>query len=92
VRLGQVRLLKEDYDGAKAALKNALAKGGLDDPGAVELLLGITYYNAGQAGEARSWFAKSRRSEKSRPTADAWLKHIDEELQKKSGESGAVGL
>ena len=92
VRLGQVRLLKEDYDGAKVALKNALAKGGLDDPGAVELLLGITYYNAGQAGEARSWFAKSRRSEKSRPTADAWLKHIDEELQKQSGESGAVGL
>ena len=92
VRLGQVRLLKEDYDGAKAALKNALAKGGLDDPGAVELLLGITYYNAGQAGEARSWFAKSRRSEKSRPTADAWLKHIDEELQKQSGESGAVGM
>jgi hypothetical protein len=92
VRLGQVRLLKEDYDGAKVALKNALAKGGLDDPGAVELLLGITYYNAGQAGEARSWFAKSRRSEKSRPTADAWLKHIDEELQKQSGESGAVGM
>ena len=92
VRLGQVRLLKEDYDGAKQALKNALAKGGLDDPGSVELLLGITYYNAGQAGEARSWFAKSRRSEKSRPTADAWLKHIDEELSKKNGESGAVGL
>ena len=92
VRLGQVRLLKEDYDGAKAALKSALAKGGLDDPGAVELLLGITYYNAGQAGEARGWFAKSRRSEKSRPTADAWLKHIDEELQKQSGESGAVGM
>ena len=92
VRLGQVRLLKEDYDGAKVALKNALEKGGLDDPGSVELLLGITYYNAGQAGEARSWFAKSRRSEKSRPTADAWLKHIDEELQKQSGESGAVGM
>jgi tetratricopeptide (TPR) repeat protein len=92
VRLGQVRLLKEDYDGAKAALKNALAKGGLDDPGSVELLLGITYYNSGQAGEARTWFAKSRRSEKSRPTADAWLKHIDEELQKQSSESGAVGM
>ncbi len=92
VRLGQVLLLKEDYDGAKTALKSGLAKGGLDDPGAVELLLGITYYNAGQIGEARSWFAKSRRSEKSRPTSDAWLKHIDEELQKQSGESGAVGL
>jgi tetratricopeptide (TPR) repeat protein len=91
VRLGQVRLLKEDYDGAKKALKSALDKGGLDDPGSVELLLGITYYNAGQLGEARNWFAKSRRSEKSRPTSDAWLKHIDEELQKQSGESGSVG-
>jgi len=92
VRLGQVRLLKEDYDGAKVALQNALAKGGLDDPGAVELLLGITYYNAGKIREARPWFEKSKRSEKSRQTAEAWIKHIDEELQKQSGESGAVGM
>jgi tetratricopeptide (TPR) repeat protein len=92
VRLGQVLLLKDDYDGAKSALKSALAKGGLDDPGAVELLLGITYYNAGQLGEARTWFAKSRRSEKSRPVSDAWLKHIDEELQKQSDAAGTVGL
>jgi tetratricopeptide (TPR) repeat protein len=92
VRLGQVLLLKEDYDGAKSAFKKGLDKGGLDDPGAAELLLGITCYNAGQLGEARTWFAKSRRSEKSRPTSDAWLKHIDEELQKQSSESGSVGL
>ncbi|HKA14991.1 MAG TPA: hypothetical protein VKH41_08240 [Myxococcota bacterium] len=98
VRLGQVRLLKEDWNGAMVALKNALDKGGLDDPGAAELLLGITNYNAGKLGEARNWFAKSRRSEKSRATADAWLKHIDEELQKQNGggggggESGSVGL
>jgi hypothetical protein len=91
VRLGQVLLLKEDNDGAKAALKNGLAKGGLDDPGQVELLLGISCYNAGQLNEARTWFEKSRRSEKARPTADAWLKHIAEEVQKQTG-SGSVGL
>ena len=84
VRLGQVRLLKEDCDGATAALKSGLAKGGIDDPGQAEQLLGITYYNAGKLGEARTWFAKSRRSEKARPTSDAWLKHIDEEIQKQS--------
>jgi tetratricopeptide (TPR) repeat protein len=92
VRLGQVLLLKDDYDGAKSAFKSGLAKGGLDDPGLVEQLLGITYYNAGQLGEARTWFAKSRRSEKARPVSDAWLKHIDEELAKQSGEAGTVGL
>jgi tetratricopeptide (TPR) repeat protein len=91
VRLGQVRLLKEDYKGAQAALKSALEKGGLDDPGAVELLIGISCYNAGQVREARPWFEKSKRSEKSRPSSEAWLKHIDEELQKQNGESGAVG-
>jgi len=98
IRLGQVRLLKEDWNGAMVALKSGLEKGGLEDPGSAELLLGITYYNAGKLGEARTWFAKSRRSEKSRPTSDAWLKHIDEELQKQNGggggggESGSVGL
>ena len=92
VRLGQVLLLKDDNDNAATAFKSALAKGGLDDPGAVEQLLGITYYNQGRLGEARSWFAKSRRSEKVRAVSDAWLKHIDEELAKQSDEAGAVGL
>jgi tetratricopeptide (TPR) repeat protein len=96
VRLGQVRLLKENYDGAASALKNALAKGGLDDPGSAEMLLGITYFNAGKLGEAKNWFTKSKRSEKARPVSEQWLKHIDEELQKQNGDSngaaGSVGL
>ena len=96
VRLGQVRLLKEDYNGALTALKSGLAKGSLDDPGSVEMLIGITYYNSGKPGEARGWFEKSKRSEKARPTAEAWIKHIDEELAKQNGEStgpaGSVGM
>ena len=91
IRLGQVRLLKENYDAAIVAIKNGLAKGGIDDPGQAEQLLGIAYYNAGKLGEARTWFAKSCRSEKARPASEAWLKHIDEEIQKQSGESGSVG-
>jgi tetratricopeptide (TPR) repeat protein len=96
MRLGQVQLLKESYDDATASFKCALAKGGLDDPGQVELLLGITRYNAGKPVEAKTWFEKSRRSEKARQTADAWLKHIDEELQKQNADTtspaGSVGL
>ncbi|MGH7820237.1 MAG: hypothetical protein ACREQ9_10720, partial [Candidatus Binatia bacterium] len=96
VRLGQVRLLKEAWDSAIAALKRGLAKGGIDDPGQAEQLIGIAYYNEGKLGEARTWFAKSRRSEKARPASDAWLKHIEEELQKQNGDStgpaGSVGL
>ncbi len=97
VRLAQVRLLKEAWDSAIAALKSALAKGGVDDPGTAEQLIGIAYFNSGKLGEARGWFTKSRRSEKARPASDAWLKHIDEELQKQesadtTGPAGSVGL
>src|SRR5262249_52141294 len=93
IRLGQVRLLKEDCDGAKSAFKSGLDKGGLDDAGQAEQLLGITYYNCGQIREARPWFEKSLHSEKTRATSEAWLKHIDEELQKSgNGSSGSVGM
>jgi tetratricopeptide (TPR) repeat protein len=90
VRLGQVLLIKEDWDGAAAALRSALAKGGLDDPGAVEMLLGITYFNAEKLGEARGWFVKARRSAKSRAIADAWLVHIDQEIEKRNAAGAAT--
>ena len=93
VRLGQVLLLKDDYEGAAAALKQALAKGGLDDPGNAELLLGITYYNWGKLGEARTWFWRARRSQKSGTIAASWSEHIDLEIEKQnSNGDGSVGL
>jgi tetratricopeptide (TPR) repeat protein len=81
VRLGQVLLLQEQWEGAAAALRHAVEKGGLDDPGSVQLLLGITYYNAENLAEARTWFTRARSSEKSRKSAESWLQHLDDEAQ-----------
>ena len=92
MRLGQVRLLKEDWDGAIAALKSGLAKGGVDDPGAAEQLLGITYYNAGKLGEARSLVrevAPLGEGPPGRPRRGSSTS--TKRSQKQSGEAGAAG-
>ena len=45
VRLGQVHLQREEWSEAAEQLQQAIEKGGLEDPGNAELLLGIAYYN-----------------------------------------------
>ncbi|HXV35928.1 MAG TPA: tetratricopeptide repeat protein [Myxococcota bacterium] len=81
LRLAQVLMLHERWSDAATALRQAVAKGGIDDPSSADLLLGITYYNSRNPAEARSWFTRARRSEKMRASADSWIRHIDVELQ-----------
>jgi tetratricopeptide (TPR) repeat protein len=81
VRLAQIHLLQEEWEPATAALRKGLAKGGLADPGAAQLLLGIAYYNEQQLQEARGWFAQAQQSGGTRQQAESWIEHIDRELQ-----------
>jgi tetratricopeptide (TPR) repeat protein len=81
VRLAQVMLQNGQWEQAAGALHSAVVKGGLDDPSNAELLLGIAYYNADHLPEARTWFTRARQGHKTRASADAWLEHIDRELQ-----------
>ena len=96
VRLGQVRLLKEDWDGAVAALKSGLAKGGVDDPGQAEQLLGITYYNAGKLGEARDLVREVAPVGEGPPDvrrlAQAHRRRAPEAREADATASGSVGL
>jgi tetratricopeptide (TPR) repeat protein len=82
VRLAQIQLLQEDWNGAESTLRKALAKGGLGDPSTVQLLLGIAYYNERKLQEARSWFALAQRSTAgaTRQQAATWIDHIDREI------------
>lgn len=77
VRLGQVSMLGEDWDAALQALQKAKAKGGLQDPSHVELLLGIAEFSAHHVAEARTHFARAKESEKSRAAATSWLQYIE---------------
>jgi tetratricopeptide (TPR) repeat protein len=81
VRLGQVRLQREEWSEAASMFQKALDRGGLEKPGNALLLLGIASYNDGRTGPARSYFVRARKHEASRPQAEKWLKHIENETR-----------
>ena len=89
VRLGQVYMQREDWTRAAELLQRALERGGLDDAGNAQLLLGISFYNDEQPVEARAWFARAAEHEKVRSAAEGWLTHIERESR--AAESGTGG-
>lgn len=78
VRIGEVRIQREEWDDAIKALKHALDKGGLPNPGQVKLLLGIAYFSMKQNGDARTWFQRATDHEVTREQGQKWLQHLQE--------------
>jgi tetratricopeptide (TPR) repeat protein len=81
LRLGQVRVQREDWKEATGLIQKALRKGGLEDPGKAHLLLGISYYGDDHRESARTAFRQARKHESTRADATAWLEHIDRQSQ-----------
>jgi tetratricopeptide (TPR) repeat protein len=91
VHLAQIHLLEEEWEEAVTALRKALAKGGLADPGTAQLMLGIAYYNERQLKEARTWFAQAQRSGATRGQAEIWLQHVDREIREVEASRSDLG-
>jgi len=81
MRLGQVYVDREEWAKAEDAFRNALDRGGLREKCRSELLLGITQYNQGRAGDARTWFQRAGREEACETYSQQWLQHIERESQ-----------
>jgi tetratricopeptide (TPR) repeat protein len=81
VRLAQVQLQREKWTEAESALKRALQKGGLQNLGSAQLLMGIVYYSQSRPHEALSWFGQATQHELSREEAQNWVKYIERELR-----------
>ena len=77
VRLGQVQMQRQDWDGAKASIERGISKGQLKDTAAAQLLMGIVLFNEKKLGEARTWFARAQQSPKQRGMAENYIKIID---------------
>ena len=75
-RIGEVRIQREDWEEAIKALKSALDKGGLQNPGQVKLLLGIAYFSLKKNGEAKAWFIKASEHQQTREQAERWITHL----------------
>jgi tetratricopeptide (TPR) repeat protein len=81
LRLGQVRVQREDWKEATALIQKAIEKGGLLDEGKAHMLLGISYYSDDHPQSAQTAFRRASKYESTRKEAAAWLKHIDRQSQ-----------
>jgi tetratricopeptide (TPR) repeat protein len=77
LRLAQVHMERDEFSEALAALENAFAKGGLEEPGRAYLLLGITHSGAKRYSSARKAFNQAQKYEKSRKEARQWIGHVE---------------
>jgi hypothetical protein len=77
LRLGQVRVQREDWTEATELIQKAIKKGGLKDTGKAHLLLGISYFSDDQPESARTAFGRASNHESTRSDAITWLDHID---------------
>ena len=78
VRLAQVYMQREAWPEASEVLQQAIAKGGLREPGTAQLLLGICYYNDHRVDQARSSFARAREHESTREAAERWINTLEQ--------------
>ncbi len=75
-RLGEVQVQREDWPGAISALQKGIDKGQLKDLGEAQLMMGISYYNQKDFGNAKPWLERAQKSEKHRQIASSYLQAI----------------
>ena len=78
VRLANLQVELEDWEGTVVSLDEALQKGDLKRPGQVQLLKGITLLTLKNRSGARAAFREASKYERVRGSARQWLKHLEE--------------
>jgi len=81
LRLAQVRIQGEDWKEATGLIQKAINKGGLEDAGKAQLLLGISYFSSDLTNPALTAFRKAQKHQSTRTEATAWLAHIERQSQ-----------
>lgn len=77
VRVGEIHMQENRWEAAEAALRRALAKGGLADRHNAELLLGIALYSQQRYEEAREAFEQASAGAAHRQLARGYLRMIE---------------
>lgn len=84
VRLAQSYLNLDRYDEAVDALQQALNRGGLKRTGDAHVLMGMAYYYDEKLSSARTAFSKARNFDKNKKSANQWVTHITNELNRQA--------
>ncbi|MBX2848281.1 MAG: tetratricopeptide repeat protein [Acidiferrobacterales bacterium] len=81
-QLGQSLIALNQYPEAEKALQSAINKGGLQDTGQTLLSLGLTQFEQKKFNSAKGSFNKALKYQKTRKSAQNWIKYVDSEVQR----------
>ena len=76
VRLGEVQIQREEWQGAQQALQRGLDKGKLRDTANAQLLMGIALFNEKKYNDAAKWFQLSAKADKYSKMSRGYLQLI----------------
>jgi tetratricopeptide (TPR) repeat protein len=79
LRLAEVLVQREEWGPASDALRRAIDKGGLSNPGQAMLLMGIVQYNQKKSADARNWFQRASQHSTTRDQAEKWLSVLQQQ-------------
>ena len=82
VRLGNAHLNTGDYAECAKAVREGIRKGGLKAPDNAQISLGMCLYNMRQYNDAIAAFRQAGKVEKSRRTANQWIRVIEADLER----------
>lgn len=77
VREAQLHAMTDNWPGVRAAIRNALDKGRLDNPGRANMMLGIAAFEDGQYQQAIDAFRAAAQHSESRARATQWLNYVN---------------
>jgi tetratricopeptide (TPR) repeat protein len=81
LRLAQVRIQREDWKEATELIQKAINKGGLDDAGRAQLLLGISYFSSDLTEPALTSLRRAQKHNSTQTEAAAMHAHKDRQCQ-----------
>jgi tetratricopeptide (TPR) repeat protein len=73
IRLGEVQMQREDWQGMQSAIQKGIDKGQLKDTANAQLLMGISLYQQKKCNDAKTWLQRARSVEKTRSMATGYL-------------------
>ena len=83
-RLASIQLDEDDNAKAIEAARKSLSLGGGRRPDNTRILLGMALYNQGKLKEAKTAFTEAARDERSKKTAQQWMKFLDTEIEREA--------
>ena len=76
-------MARDDWDKSITAVKQGIEKGELNREDHAYMILGMAYFNNDQLQKAKEAFQQSRKDSRSRTQSAQWIRHINNEANRR---------